>query len=53
LGDSLSIGSGLTGGGVYEGRFQGQIDNVSVIPEPSAALLGLAGFGFFLRRRRA
>ena len=53
LGDSLSIGSGLTGGGVYEGRFQGQIDNVSVIPEPSSALLGLAGLGFFLRRRRA
>ena len=52
LGDSLSIGSGLTGGGVFEGRFQGQIDNVSVIPEPSSALLGLAGLGLFLRRRK-
>jgi MYXO-CTERM domain-containing protein len=53
LGDSLSIGSGLTGGGVYEGRFQGQIDNVSVIPEPTSALFGLAGLGLFLRRRKA
>ncbi|MBN8460706.1 MAG: LamG domain-containing protein [Verrucomicrobia bacterium] len=52
LGDSLSIGSGLTGGGVFEGRFQGQVDNVSVIPETSAVMLGLAGFGLALRRRR-
>jgi len=52
LGDSLSIGSGLTGGGVFEGRFQGQVDNVSVVPETSVALLGLAGFGLALRRRR-
>lgn len=51
LGDSLSIASGLTGGGVFEGRFQGQVDNVMVIPEPSAALLGFAGFGLALRRR--
>jgi MYXO-CTERM domain-containing protein len=53
LGDSLSIGSGLTGGGAFEGRFQGQIDNVSVIPEPASALLGLTGLGLLLRRRRA
>ncbi len=52
LGDSLSIGSGLTGAGVFEGRFQGQVDNVAVIPETSASLLGLAGFGLALRRRR-
>lgn len=52
LGDSLSIGSGLTGGGVFEGRFQGQIDNAMVIPEASTALLGFVGFGLALRRRR-
>jgi hypothetical protein len=52
LGDSLSIGSGLTGGGVFEGRFQGQVDNAMVIPEASVGMLGLAGFGLALRRRR-
>lgn len=37
-----------------QGRFQGTIDDLelSVVPEPSAALLGLAGFGLLLRRRR-
>ena len=53
LGDSLSIGSGLTGAGVYEGKFQGQIDNASVIPEPASALLGLTGLGLLLCRRKA
>lgn len=52
IADTLSIGAHRTGTGVMEGRFQGQVDNVMVIPEPSAALLGLAGCGLALRRRR-
>ena len=53
LGDTFTIGAHRTGAGIYEGRFQGQIDNVQVVPEPSAiglAVLGALGTG--LRRRR-
>ena len=42
-------------GNANQGRFQGTIDDLSltVIPEPSAAaLVGLAGLGLILRRRR-
>ena len=42
-------------GNPNQGRFQGTIDDLSltVVPEPSAAaLVGLAGLGFVLRRRR-
>ena len=30
-----------------------RIDNIQIVPEPSAALLGLGSFGLLLRRRRA
>jgi hypothetical protein len=36
LGDALTIGANRTPSNAMEGRFQGQIDNVQVIPEPSA-----------------
>ena len=38
-----------------QGRFEGEIDNISVdlIPEPSVALLGAVGALLLLRRRRS
>jgi hypothetical protein len=57
LGDTFSIGAHTKNPGTFEseGRFIGQVDNVVIgaIPEPSSALLGLAGLGMVLRRRRA
>jgi hypothetical protein len=52
LGDALTIGANRTPSNAMEGRFQGQIDNVQVIPEPSAALIGGLGLLALLRRRR-
>lgn len=49
--DALSINWDSTGGA---GSSFISVDNISVIPEPSSALLGLFGASFmFLRRRRA